>query len=188
MLGAPFIGKWISPELARDARPLIPWVVAIYLSPLLSPMAVHYLTALGKHGKIAAVGTVLSILGVAAGTLAATRFGILGFAKCLAVAVMLKVPYRVWIASRTMGLPVSKYVSEALWPAAPCALVQLIAMSLVATHWGTDSWVGLFRAGIVGAVIYPVAFILLSRKEDQDILRGLLQRLRPAGVRPPATS
>jgi len=151
-------------------------------------MAVHYLTALGQHGKVAAVGTVLSILGVAAGALAASHFGLVGFAKCLAVAVMLKVPYRVWIASRTMGLPVSKYISEALWPAAPCAIIQLVAMMYVAAHWGTDTWAGLFRSGFTGAIIYPLAFIILSRKEDQQVLRRLIQHLRPAGVRPPATS
>jgi O-antigen/teichoic acid export membrane protein len=188
VLGSPFIAKWISPDLARDSQPLIPWVVAIYLAPLLAPMSVHYLTALGKHGKVAAVGTALSILGVAAGTLVASRFGLLGFAKCLAVAVMLKVPYRVWIASRTMGLPVSKYVSEALWPAAPCAIMQFAVMLFVSTRWGTDSWVGLFRVGCIGAVVYPLAFIVLSRKEDQEVLRRLIQHLRPAAVRPPATS
>jgi hypothetical protein len=125
---------------------------------------------------------------VAAGTLVASRFGLLGFAKCLAVAVMLKVPYRVWIASRTMGLPVSKYFSEALWPAVPCAVIQFAAMAFAANLWGTSTWVGLFRAGCIGAVVYPLAFILLSRKEDQAALRSLILHLRPAAVRPPATS
>jgi len=187
VLGDPFIGRWISQDVAHDAGPLIPWVVAIYLGPLLSPMAVHYLTALGKHGKVAAVGTALSILGVAAGTLAATRYGLMGFAKCVAVAVMLKVPYRVWIASRVMGLPVRKYVTEALWPAVPCALVQYGLMWLAASHWPLDSWVGLIRVGCIGAAVYLAGYIALSREEDQQVLRRMIQHLRPASARPRAT-
>jgi O-antigen/teichoic acid export membrane protein len=189
VLGDPFIGRWISMDLAHQARPLIPWVVAIYLSPLLSPMAVHYLTALGQHGRIAAVGTVLSILGVAAGTLAATRFGVLGFVECVAVAVMLKIPYRVWVASRTMGLPITTYVAEALWPAAPCALLQLGVTWMVSAHLGIDSWAELIGTGCVSATVYLIGFIALSREEDRAVLRRLVQhlRLRIAGARPRAT-
>lgn len=187
VLGDPFIGRWISVDLAHQARPLIPWVVAIYLSPLLSPMAVHYLTALGQHGRIAAVGTALSIIGVAAGTVAAMHFGVLGFVQCVAVAVMLKVPYRVWVASRTMGLPIGTYISEALWPAAPCALVQLAVTWLVSAHLGTDSWAELFSTGCVSAVVYLVAFMVLSREEDRAVLRRLLQHLRIVNARPRAT-
>jgi O-antigen/teichoic acid export membrane protein len=184
VLGAPFIGRWISRDLAHDAAPLIPWVVAIYLGPLLSPMAVHYLTALGKHGKVAVVGTVLSIVGVAVGTLAATRFGLVGFAQCVAIAVMLKVPYRVWIASREMGLPALKYFIEALWPALPCALVQYAVMWFTSTRLGTETWVDLFRVGLIGAGVYAVSFIILARSEDQQVLRRLIQQVRVATIRP----
>jgi len=187
VLGDPFIGRWISQDLAHQARPLIPWVVAIYLSPLLSPMAVHYLTALGQHGRVAAVGTALSILGVAAGTVAAMHYGVLGFVSCLAVAVMLKIPYRVWVASRTMGLPITIYAKEALWPAAPCAVLQLGLTWLVAAHLGTDTWAELFCTGCVSAVVYLLAFVALSREADRAVLRRLLQQMRVPGFRPRAT-
>jgi O-antigen/teichoic acid export membrane protein len=184
LLGGPFIGRWISPELGREAQPLIPWVVAIYLSPLLSPMSVHYLTALGRHGTIAAVGTGLSILGVAAGTLAAMHRGLPGFVECLAVAVMLKIPYRIWVASRIMGLPIKTYVFEALWPAVPCALLEFAAIWLETAHWGTDTWLSLICAGCVGAAVYLVAFIALAREQDRGLLRQMLQHLRIPGARP----
>jgi O-antigen/teichoic acid export membrane protein len=187
VLGDPFIGKWISHDVAHDAAPLVPWVVAIYLGPLLSPMAVHYLTALGRHGKVAAVGTALSVVGVASGIVAAMQFGLVGFAQCVAVAVMLKVPYRVWVACRVMGLPIRKYIAETLWPVVPCALIEYAALWFIAGHSPVDSWVGLIRAGCLGAVAYLVSYIALAREEDQRALRSMIQHLRPASARPRVT-
>jgi len=188
VLGAPFIGRWISPNLGSDAQPLIPWVVLIYLSPLLCPIGVHYLTALAKHGGIAVVGVVLSIVGVVAGALAAPHFGLVGFAACVALAVLLKVPYRIWISCRALGLPVSRYLTAILWPVLPCAMVQYLAMRTLAGRWEETTWPALIATGLAGTGVYLVAFLALASRDDRQLLREALGHFLAAVRRRPAAA
>jgi len=186
VLGAPFIGRWISPNLGLDARPLIPWVVLIYLSPLLCPIGVHYLTALAKHGGIAIVGAALSVIGVVAGALAAPHLGLVGFAACVAVAVVLKTPYRIWISCRAIGVPVRGYLTAILWPALPCAILQYLVMWALASRWEEATWRALIGTGFAGGAVYIVAFLALANRDDRQVLREATGHLLAAVRRRPS--
>ena len=174
-LGAPFIGRWIGPDLGRETQTLIPWIAVIYLSPLLSPMSINYLTAMANHGRIAVVGTVLSIVGVIAGTVCAVRFGLLGFVICMAAAVTLKVPYRTWVACRHMGLPLRRYAAGVLWPALPSAAVQYLAIDLIGRHYRLTTWGALFGAGVAGLLVFGVLAAIFASDSDRSMIRNLLR-------------
>jgi O-antigen/teichoic acid export membrane protein len=185
-IGAPFIGRWISADLGHETRALIPWIVVMYLTPLLSPISITYLTAMAKHGGIAAVGTLLSVAGVIAGTVCAMHFGLLGFAICMAVAVLLKVPYRTHVACRNMGLPMKQYVAAVAWPAVPCALAQYLTMELIARHSSLATWPALFGTGMAGLMVYIAAVAGFASESDRSMIRTLMHRA-PPGTRRPTT-
>ncbi len=180
VVGAAFINLWIGPEYGEAARPLIWILVASALIGGALPLHNRFLMALDRHGWLAILYSARALLNVALTIALIPLFGLIGAALATLMARIVITPF-VWRAVfRHMTVTPLHYLRTSLGPVLLAGVFMAVVTALSAHVVGMDSWAALLLTVAIGAVAFPLLFLLLATSgEDRMFLRSLWRRAFP---------
>ena len=183
-LGAPFIGRWIGADSVTKTATLIPWIAVIYLSPLLSPMSINYLTAMGERRphcrrRNHAVrrgchcrNDLRDPLRVARGSWSAWRRP--SHSKFRTVPGSHAVTWAFRCGDMRLRCCGRRF---------RCALLQYLAIELIGRHYSLTTWRALFGAGAAGLAVFTAVAAIFASESDRSMILRLLRRPAPEDAR-----
>lgn len=167
IVGAPFIGLWIGPEFEENGQWIINYLVLFTVLPLLDPFNSRYLTAVNKHGIFARLAPIAAIINLSLSIALVYRFGILGVAFASTVPAFIFVPIYLRYTCRQLGLPVSRYLTESLFPCVVPTLLLAVSAYGMRIFTGLDSYLAIAETAIGAGSVWALAFWYLGLKAPE---------------------
>lgn len=181
VVGDAFISLWVGPEYGEAAAPLI-WILA--LGMLLAgslPLHNRLLTALDRHGRLAALYSGRAVLNVGLTLILIRPYGLLGVALATLGAQLVFTPM-IWCAVFTqLQARPWDYLRNNVVPILACAVLMAGATAGTASLTGIGSWGTWLAAVVTGMVVYSLLLsLIVLDDEDRAFLHQVWQK-RPGG-------
>ena len=179
-LGDAFLQLWMG--FALDACFAVLVVLTLgELLPLSQWVGVTVMVGKGRHGLLACAGIVENALTLGLAACLLGTHGTVGMAVALAVpAFLCRGVFQLVVVCRTVGVPVSQYVREALLPPLAAAAAPIAALLLLDSWRYPENWGELVAYGALYTIGYASsgAFVLVPLSMRAKVI-GRLQRLLP---------
>ncbi len=192
----PLVLLWMGEDFSA-AIPILRILLIAMLFASIQLNAANVLGMTGKHRFVAFAMGGSALLNLALSLLLIRYLGLIGVALGTLIATFLM---ELWLvvprACRDQGLPLSRFLRQALWPSLP-ALPPTLGTAWLLAHWQPITGFGwLFAQGIISALVYFVLFYWSGlRAAERDLIAakiGLLlgrRHARPASpAAPPSAS
>lgn len=178
--GETFLGLWIGQEYSVAGRMVLYILMAGLVADSLAGNSFRILTAQGKHGKIAMIWLVLSVISILLGIWWAHLWGVAGVAAGTTISIVIANMLTVIMACLTMKVSLVTYISKCILP------LMLPLLLLMVTMWGAcrifpaKSYIDLILVLITAGSVYITAVWFFTL--EADVRQKLKERARLAFI------
>jgi O-antigen/teichoic acid export membrane protein len=167
LLGGPFMALWIGPELA-SATPLLVILAVGEFFPMSQRITSSILMGMGRPRVLAVASVVENVAVISLALALAKPYGLLAVCAAVAVPAMFcRGLFQLVYASRALGLPLWRYVVEALLPALAVATPPALLLALLVRWRAPASWGALLVYAASAALVYLlVGFVRLGLRAE----------------------
>jgi hypothetical protein len=142
---------------------------------MLLPLGGRYLTAVGRHGPLAKIGTLRVLINLGISLALVRPLGPPGVALGSLLATLVTFPMESRAILGCLDLKLVAYLRSTLLPAVgPALAMSLLAMVGNMLGW-TDGWFGLLLTGVISSIAFALLYLVFSfRPEDRARLVRML--------------
>ncbi len=183
LLGGPFIARWIGPNYAAGGAWVIRFLAAGLLVEALAPNASRLLVSMNRHGRPAAAGLVIAVLGVPVIAFLASARGVAGVG--LAVFLVKAGMESAWfvIAARALGLGIGEHLRRTILRFIPSALLFAATVLALRHLREAETYPLILAYAAAGGLLYAgsswrIALTAAERSAGVGALGGLRGRFR----------
>lgn len=188
VLGSRFLGWWLGPEYEGLAGQVLRILVLsmLFFIPARG-VAQSVLMGIGRPGPPSIAFAAAGVLNLGLSLLWVRPFGLVGVAWGTAIPNMLLGGTMIWMACRSVGLPVATYLRHVVPRPLLGVLAPVLLLVLLARSMELRSFPALAMAGLAALLVYLAACLAFVYRGDPDvdlpgILRGALARVRGGGT------
>jgi len=185
--GKPFLAHWLGAGMVEAYTVMLVYVGLVF-GQLIGTSAEHFILAVGRIRGVALSRLVTSLLGIGMAVAVAvwTDWGILGVVVGLMLPVTLRgiiyLPVRVRADAQVTW---TGLMARCVLPPVLTAGVPVAAGWLLLILWPPGSlWEVLFQMAVVALVYIPVAWFLVLKADDRELILRMFQRGETTGESP----
>jgi O-antigen/teichoic acid export membrane protein len=161
-LGDHFIAVWIGPEYGERVR----WLAVIFAVTLwvwnANPLDSKLLTAMDRHGTLARLHPLRTVVGMLASTAGAFLWGLEGIALGIAVAGLVIFVPVLRATCQALEVTTATYVRRALLPCVVPALSAFGVCVGMVDQLGAASYLSIFTIAAVMSLVFAVVYLLFA--------------------------
>jgi O-antigen/teichoic acid export membrane protein len=174
-LGGPFISLWVG-EKYISGNKIILYILSAYIYVgMMFPLGGRYMTAVGRHGALAKVGSIRALINLGISLALVQPFGPAGVAlgSLIATLVVFPMESRAILGCLDMGL--GAYLRSTLLPAVgPALAMSVLAAGGNVLGW-TQDWLGFLLTGTIASLAFVLLYLVFGlRPEDRTRFMRLL--------------
>lgn len=179
-LGVQFLALWMGPEYAQNGRGTLLALCVASLFGCLAPNGNRVLISLGRHGKLATLSAIFSVVALAASLPLTHWWGITGAACALAGFMVAQATAEMILSTRALEIPLREHLKSTLFryvvPVAACSAT----FAFLHVHMRAASYLDLALQGLVAGSVWAVAGISLglTREDRSAVLSWFRNRHR----------
>lgn len=176
ILGPSFLGHWMGKEYAENGTYVLYIISAAYLVQWLNPFSNRFLTGIGKHGIMAKIGIVNSIVNLGL-SLALVRFlGKEGVALGTLLPVLVFEPYLLHMTCKLLESNILHYSRQVFLPLLLPTVCFIIVLKAEGIYFQNKSILDVVIQATIGLSVYLPTFVALSMKREER--REIYVRIR----------
>ena len=167
VLAHPIVRGWVGPEMLA-AAPVIQVLAFAVALRVGNATSTTVLKGAGRVKFLAVVNLVTGVVNVVLSALLVTRYGLVGVAIGTLIPIAIASTLVIFPAScRRVGVPVSRALRQAVWPAAWPAVV-VGGVLLVSRRFTPDGLATVLAEAAAAALLYVVLFIVAVGRRDRE--------------------
>lgn len=167
VLGPSFLSHWMGEEYAVKGQMVLYLIAAAYMVQWLNPFSNRFFTGVGKHGILARLGMIGSVLNLVLSIIFVQFLGKEGVALGTLIPVVLFEPYLLYKTCRLLETSITTYLKYVLLPLVIPTLSLVIALVVSMTFLPAHNLLDVAMIAAFGMCIYVPVFVLMAISRDE---------------------
>jgi len=169
ILGPSFLKHWMGEEYAEKGTLVLYIIAAAYMIQWLNPFSNRFLTGVGKHGIMAKIGIVSSVLNLGLSLLLVRFVGIEGVALGTLIPALIFEPYLLYQTCKIMETSVLYYYRNVWLPMIFPTICFIFVLECEGMFLRNHSILDVVIQATIGIGVYMPIFIATAMKSDERV-------------------
>lgn len=169
ILGPSFLAHWMGDEYAEKGALVLYIMAAAYMVQWLNPFSNRFLTGVGKHGIMAKIGIVNSLLNLGISLVLVRYFGKEGVALGTLLPALLFEPYLLYKTCKLLDSSILHYARQVFLPQILPTICFILVLKSEGVYLPNHSTLDVVFQAIIAIFVYLPVFVAMAMKREERV-------------------